>query len=199
MVHVGREYVCRAMYRTPLGYIYDDIRGGTPQKAMEQARERGVFGLVSLESTEMWVEIDGVRVDKGIDLARCVADGERDQVPDEAAEGGGDEPAEADEGVLGPEPVAPGEHEEAPGDGGALPVAGKVVGRPVGLGDRRLVRDLVFLLGKRDEVKILKLGKHRLLVDGRVDVLGLEGPFEVANLARVLADSPEVCGEVGRD
>lgn len=196
MAAARREYVCRAMYLTPLGHTFDDIRADSPEEAMRKAEERKVFGLVRLEWTETWVEIDGVRVDEGIDLARCVANGERDQVPDEAAEGGRDEPAEADEEVLAPEPVTPGEHEEAPGDGGALPVAGKVVGRPVGLGDRRLVRDLVFLLGKRDEVKILKLGKHRLLIDGRVDVLGLEGPFEVANLARVLADSEEVEGEV---
>ena len=199
MAAARREYVCRATYLTPLGYTTSDVRAGTKEEALRLADEKKVFGLVKLMWTETWVEVDGERVEGGIDLARCVADGERDQVPDEAAEGGGDKPAEADEGVLGPEPVAPGEHEEAPGDGGSLRVPGQVVGRPVGLGDRRLVKDLVLLVGKRDEVKLLKLGKHRLLVDGRFDVLGREGPFEVANLARVLADSPEVCGEVGRD
>ena len=170
------SWVCEAWYNTPLGVTFTEDRGATREEAIAKARAREVFGLVELNWLSSYEERD------------------------EGAEEGGHEPASAGEDVLGPEPVAAGEDPELAADG--RPVlrpaphghasAGKLL--PQGV-----VHELVLLLGESDKVKVVKLGKHRLLVNGPVDVLRLEPPFEVTRLARVLADGEEVRGEVGRD
>lgn len=199
MAAARREYVCRATYLTPLGHITSDLRAATEEEALSLAKERNVFGVVELERTCTWVEVDGERVEGRIDLAESSCDHDRDERADDAAEDRGAKPADSDGEVLGPEPVTPGEHVEPARNGDPSLGADALEPDPVPVEDVRVEHELVLVVCKRNETKFLKLGKHRLLVDGLFFTLGLEGPFEVANLARVLADSPEVGGEVGRD
>lgn len=64
---------------------------------------------------------------------------------------------------------------------------------------KRVEHDVVLLVGDSYQVKVRKLFKHRFLVDGPLLALPFKSPFEIATLARVLADLEQVHDEVGGD
>ena len=175
---MGVKYVGEAMYHTPTGFITTEDEGATEAEVTAKVEGRCQFGLISL----VYLAIHE----------------KRGEGADGGAEGGGREPAAPGEEVLAPEVVAPGEHDEAPGDLDPPCVAGhddlRAGGRLVvsGTEDKS-----VMIVGKGDEVEVVELAKHRLLVDGPVRVLALKAPLDVAGLARMLSDLEEVPGEVG--
>lgn len=122
------------------------------------------------------------------------ADGDGDEAANERGEGpSGSGRDEFERGV-----VASGEHDEAARDGGAA-LGPKPLNRDAGnrLVLQRVEDKLVLAIGKGDEVKVVKLPKHRFLVYGPLDVLRLEPPLEVSDFSGVLSDFPEVDEQVG--
>lgn len=65
--------------------------------------------------------------------------------------------------------------------------------------DERVEHDLVLLVGERDQTKVKKLSKHRFLVNGAFQAHVFEPPFEISELARVLANLEQVHDQVGGD
>ncbi len=169
-------FVCKSMYKTPLGYFFGDSEGETAEEAGAKAKERCRFGLVYLVNS-------------------CTY-----EKRDEGAEEGREEPPAPGEDVLGPEVVPSGEQNEGAGDhhGGFVGVHNRHDARR-DLDLSWVEDDLLVFVAERNQVKLHKLGKHRLLVNGLLDVLLLEPPLDVSKLARVLANLPEVRGEVRRD
>lgn len=168
-------YRCMAMYHTPTGYIYADSEGETEDEAIAKARERCQFGLVDIA----WMSIYE----------------ERDQGADDGAEPSGDEPSAAGCDVLGPEPVAPGKHEKVGRHAHLIARDWQsMVDERASVGSEA---DL-YLTCKRDEVKVLHLPKHRLLVYGNFHAQRPKPAGEVADLPRMPPNLEQIPGEVWR-
>lgn len=169
-------FVCKSMYKTPSGFYVGTSEGETSEEAEGEAMSscKLVGGQMIYLSTH----------------EEC----------DERAEEGREEPPAPGEDVLGPEVVPSGEQNEGAGDhhGGFVGVHNRHDARR-DLDLSWVEDDLLVFVAERNQVKLHKLGKHRLLVNGLLDVLLLEPPLDVSKLARVLANLPEVRGEVRRD
>lgn len=163
------------MYHTPTGYIYADSEGVTEEEATAKARERCQFGLV--------------------DIAWMTIYEERDERADGGAEGCGDKPSATRGNVLRPEPVPPRERVKVGRHAHhVMRDWNRLVNERAAFG----VEEDVYLVGKRDEVKIAHLPKHRLLIYGDFQLKRGKPASEVADLAGVPVDLEEVPGEVGR-
>lgn len=136
-------FICKSMYKTPRGYFFGDSEGETAEEAENEAMSscKLVGGQMIYLSTH--------------------------EERDEGAEEGREELPATGEDVLGPEVVAPGEQDEAPWYGnpllGAAPHLNDTI-RP--LRDMGVEDDILLAFGDGDEMKVKKLGKHRLLVNG---------------------------------
>ncbi|MEQ2637048.1 hypothetical protein [Paratractidigestivibacter faecalis] len=136
-------FKCEAMYKTPLGYIIADSEGATADEASARAQERCQFGVVQMICSRTHEERD------------------------EGAEEGREEPPAAGEDVLGPEVVTPGEQDEAPWHGNPLLGAAPHLYDAIrSLRDMGVEDDILLAFGDGNEMKVKKLGKHRLLVNG---------------------------------
>ena len=109
-----------------------------------------------------------------------------DRGRDKTADDGGEKPSRAVSEPFEPE-IAPSgkEHEVSRGkDGIAL---------------RGFVSHLVFLLGKPEKVKLLRLGKHGGFVHGPLGSDAFETLRKISELSSVLPDFQQVYDEVGGD
>lgn len=173
--------VYRFLYRTPLGYFFTDwLEAGCYEEA------KGLFWAVHNSDVCRIIEAQ----------SRLMAD----QEGDEGADEGGDQPFGGIGEDLEGDVMTAGEKDERVGDLDLLLGPGVMEGNAgAGLLRKGVEDEYVLLVGKRDEVKVHRLLKHRLLVHGKLRSFVLKAPLEVSALAGVRADPEEVDEEICGD
>lgn len=147
-------FVCESMYKTPSGFYV----GTSEEKTAEEAEDEAMSSCKLVGGQMIYLSTHEER--------------------DERTEEGREEPPATGEDVLGPEVVPSGEDDEAPGHGNALLGAATYLNDAVrSLRDMGIEDDIVLVVGDGDEMKLKKLGKHRLLVNGAGRVFVFKAPL----------------------
>lgn len=169
----------RFWYKTPMGYRFTDIEA----KSLEDAER------------EFWSQHH-----RDTCYVNHVSVSRRYKKRDERADEGRDEPLGAVPEPFEPEVMTSCEKREAVRDADAvLRHASMDDDARLHFNDERAEHDLVLLVGERDQTKVEKLSKHRFLVNGAFQAHVFEPPFEISELARVLANLEQVHDQVGGD
>ena len=164
---------------------FTDIRARSCQEAEAAFWDKSPRTSAKIEMIQPLAYVDGLSAD---------------EAGDESSEERGEKPLEAVSKPFEPEVVAPGEYDERTGDGDLSLLADERDSETgLNLLHKRVEHDVVLLVGDSYQVKVRKLFKHRFLVDGPLLALPFKSPFEIATLARVLADLEQVHDEVGGD
>lgn len=164
------------MYRSPLGFR---------SRSYEAATYEGGKAEAARYCDHPCVEMISLRVER--------------EPASEAADQRGDEPANESGEQLSPYVASSGEDYELLGHGesGLAPDAiGEVAGAE--LLDQWVVRDVHFLLGDGDEMKVHKLLNHHLLISGPSEVYTAKSPLKVSDLLCMLANLQVVDEQVQR-
>lgn len=169
------------MYKTPLGFMFTDIEAESREDA-----EREFWSQHHRDTCDViytgW-------------MMSCTDCG-----CDKTANDGGEEPLDAVSEPFEPEVMTSCEKREAVRDADAvLRPASMDDDARLHFNDERVEHDLVLLVGERDQMKVKKLSKHRFLVNGAFQAHVFEPPFEISELARVLANLEQVHDQVGGD